>query len=226
MADSNDGFVIAEKDLELRGPGELLGTRQTGIAGFRVADLVRDAALLPAVRQTADALLASSEALSASRRTLRSLPHGLSERELDVLRLIVAGNSAGAHLAAMMLCRDWNDGGNGAFIKGAVLVTGIYDLAPIRRTPFLAGDLRLTPAQVRKASPALLPRPPAGRMFSVAGGEESAEFLRQNLLIQQAWGRARVPLAEALPGLNHFTVLDALATPGQRLHQLALELLA
>jgi DNA-binding NarL/FixJ family response regulator len=43
--------------------------------------------------EQADALLASSEALSASRRTLRSLPHGLSERELDVLRLIVAGNS-------------------------------------------------------------------------------------------------------------------------------------
>src|SRR3546814_11882419 len=47
MRETNDGFVIAEKDLELRGPGELLGTRQTGLAMFRVADLVRDADLLP-----------------------------------------------------------------------------------------------------------------------------------------------------------------------------------
>ena len=59
MRQTTDGFVIAEKDLELRGPGELLGTRQTGLAGFRVADLVRDAALLPAVRETADTLLAA-----------------------------------------------------------------------------------------------------------------------------------------------------------------------
>jgi ATP-dependent DNA helicase RecG len=60
MRQTHDGFVIAEKDLELRGPGELLGTRQTGLAGFRVADLARDAALLPLVRQLADQLLAEA----------------------------------------------------------------------------------------------------------------------------------------------------------------------
>ena len=60
MRSTSDGFVIAEKDLELRGPGELLGTRQTGLAAFRVADLARDAALLPQVRDLADRLLAES----------------------------------------------------------------------------------------------------------------------------------------------------------------------
>ena len=60
MRQTHDGFVIAEKDLELRGPGELLGTRQTGLPGFRVADLARDAALLPLVRQLADRLLAEA----------------------------------------------------------------------------------------------------------------------------------------------------------------------
>jgi ATP-dependent DNA helicase RecG len=60
MRQTHDGFVIAEKDLELRGPGELLGTRQTGLADFRVADLARDAALLPLVRELADRLLAES----------------------------------------------------------------------------------------------------------------------------------------------------------------------
>ena len=60
MRQTNDGFVIAEKDLELRGPGELLGVRQTGLAAFRVADLARDAALLPRVREIADALLSDS----------------------------------------------------------------------------------------------------------------------------------------------------------------------
>jgi ATP-dependent DNA helicase RecG len=60
MRQTHDGFVIAEKDLELRGPGELLGTRQTGLAAFRVADLGRDAGLLPLVRDLADQLLGQS----------------------------------------------------------------------------------------------------------------------------------------------------------------------
>lgn len=64
MRETNDGFVIAEKDLELRGPGELLGTRQTGLAAFRVADLARDAHLLPQVRELADRLLVQSPTLA------------------------------------------------------------------------------------------------------------------------------------------------------------------
>ncbi|SFA90073.1 ATP-dependent DNA helicase RecG [Azotobacter beijerinckii] len=58
MRETSDGFVIAEKDLELRGPGEMLGTRQTGLLQFKVADLMRDADLLPAAREAAQSLLA------------------------------------------------------------------------------------------------------------------------------------------------------------------------
>ena len=56
---STDGFYIAEKDLELRGPGQVLGTRQTGLISFRVADLSRDAALLDAVKQAAEEIMTS-----------------------------------------------------------------------------------------------------------------------------------------------------------------------
>ncbi len=59
IRETNDGFEIARKDLELRGPGELLGTRQTGLAQLRVADLMRDADMLPRVQETAELLLAS-----------------------------------------------------------------------------------------------------------------------------------------------------------------------
>ena len=59
MRETNDGFRIAEKDLELRGPGEVLGTRQTGQLSFRIADLSRDAHLLPAVQQVGERLLAA-----------------------------------------------------------------------------------------------------------------------------------------------------------------------
>jgi ATP-dependent DNA helicase RecG len=58
ICQTEDGFLIAERDLELRGPGEMLGTRQTGLLQFKVADLMRDADLLPAVRDAAQALLA------------------------------------------------------------------------------------------------------------------------------------------------------------------------
>lgn len=64
MRQTNDGFLIAEKDLELRGPGELLGTRQTGLAAFRMADLARDADLLPGVHELAERLLAEAPAVA------------------------------------------------------------------------------------------------------------------------------------------------------------------
>ncbi|NUR23391.1 ATP-dependent DNA helicase RecG [Frateuria sp.] len=57
MRETCDGFRIAEKDLELRGPGEVLGTRQTGQLAFRIADLARDAHLLPAVQHVGEAML-------------------------------------------------------------------------------------------------------------------------------------------------------------------------
>ncbi|MCM5705683.1 ATP-dependent DNA helicase RecG [Larsenimonas salina] len=56
MRDTNDGFKIAEQDLALRGPGEVLGTRQTGLVDLKVADLTRDKGLLPTVRACAEAL--------------------------------------------------------------------------------------------------------------------------------------------------------------------------
>ena len=60
MRETNDGFAIAQSDLELRGPGEILGTRQTGLPELRIADFVRDAPLVPRVRQAADTILSES----------------------------------------------------------------------------------------------------------------------------------------------------------------------
>jgi ATP-dependent DNA helicase RecG len=57
LRDTNDGFVIAEKDLELRGPGEVMGTRQTGQMQFKIADLDRDTDLLDNIPTIAESLL-------------------------------------------------------------------------------------------------------------------------------------------------------------------------
>jgi ATP-dependent DNA helicase RecG len=62
MRATNDGFEISRRDLELRGPGELLGTKQTGLMQMRVAELVRDADLLPKVQEVAELMLEENEA--------------------------------------------------------------------------------------------------------------------------------------------------------------------
>jgi ATP-dependent DNA helicase RecG len=61
LRDTNDGFLVAQRDLELRGPGELLGTRQTGLPQYRIADLVRDAELMPKVQLAAESIRRTSK---------------------------------------------------------------------------------------------------------------------------------------------------------------------
>jgi arylformamidase len=128
----------------------------------------------------------------------------------------------------MMLCCDWHVYARdlpAGLVKAALAVSGLFEMDSVRHTPFLQCDLQLTPASVRQLSPAWMPAPRQRPLYALVGGDESAMFLQQNLLIQQAWGKKAVPVCEALPGLNHFSVLEALAQPQHRLHQLTCELL-
>jgi len=83
MAETNSGFVLAERDLEIRGPGELLGARQSGLPPFRVADLTRDLALLAMARRDAAAWIDRSPRLDrpedalARRRLMKQYGHAL-----------------------------------------------------------------------------------------------------------------------------------------------------
>ena len=145
----------------------------------------------------------------------------------DPARITVVGHSAGAHLAAMLLCCRWRQVAPdlpAQLVGGAMGISGLYDMEPLRLAPYLQIDLRLTPAMVRRLSPAYFPRPGA-KFYAVAGLDESDEFLRHNQLIRDAWGPTTVPVCETLPGRNHFTILRGLAEPGARLHDLALRLL-
>jgi ATP-dependent DNA helicase RecG len=75
MVKTNDGFQIAELDLELRGPGEFFGTRQSGLPSFRVANIIRDAELLEAAKREAAAVLAGPNAEISSEEISRALVH-------------------------------------------------------------------------------------------------------------------------------------------------------
>jgi arylformamidase len=109
-------------------------------------------------------------------------------------------------------------------VSGALAISGVFDLEPLRLAPFLKDDIRLTPASVRRLSPAFFPRPRKPLMTAV-GGDESAEFKRQAALIRDQWGPTSVPVCETIPNTNHFTILHNLADPNGRLHRHALALL-
>lgn len=142
-------------------------------------------------------------------------------------RIVVAGHSAGGHLAAMLLCCNGKLLGPdlpAQMAASALSVSGVFDMEPLRQTPFLKADLKLTAAMARRVSPAFYPAP-RGSLTTVYGALESEEFARQSRLIQSRWGRRRVPLCEAVPGKNHFSVLNELVNPQARLHKQALGLL-
>ena len=71
MARTTDGFVIAEKDLELRGPGELLGTRQSGLPEFRIGNIVRDRLLLEEAKRAAEFYLKKEKSPATAKMIAR-----------------------------------------------------------------------------------------------------------------------------------------------------------
>jgi ATP-dependent DNA helicase RecG len=89
MKRTNDGFQIAEADLEIRGPGEFLGTRQSGLPDFRVANILRDSRILEAARRDAFQLIEQSKGLSSPEYDL--LRHELKHRWGQRLELASVG---------------------------------------------------------------------------------------------------------------------------------------
>jgi arylformamidase len=142
----------------------------------------------------------------------------------DPARISVAGHSAGGHLAAMLLACHWPSVAPDLppqLLRSALAISGLFDLEPLRHAPFLAGDLQLSAHEAVQLSPARLPAPAQGRLLAVVGGDERSEFQRQTRLIRRAWGAARVPVCEQIPGCHHMNVLNTLVEPGSRLQTLA-----
>ncbi len=143
--------------------------------------------------------------------------------------LVVAGHSAGGHIAACLLATDWKsvdaalpDG----LVRAAYAISGLFDLKALVPTS-INGKLGLDMETARAASPALW-TPPAGVSLSldaVVGGAESSEYHRQSRLIVEKWGALGVATRyEEAPGKHHFDIIAPLADPDSAMTARLLEL--
>jgi arylformamidase len=148
--------------------------------------------------------------------------HGASAR-----RVVVGGNSAGGHLAAMMVATDSASLGLDAkSFAGAVSVSGVHDLTPLVLFSFNT-DMRLDVAEALRLSPAFVAPQSGAPLLLAVGGDETAEFLRQTWIQWDRWPQSRPRGAEApliVPGCDHFSVLAEYADPASALTRATLAL--
>ena len=140
---------------------------------------------------------------------------------MDQDRLYAGGHSAGGHLTAMLMCAQWPSFDRRLpkdLWKGGLAISGIYDLRPLVDIDWLNADLRLDEASALKLSPAFLPPATRAPLMTCVGGDESSEFIRQNALLGGRWKSAFAGDI-AMPGTNHFSVVDGLADPANPLYR-------
>ena len=132
----------------------------------------------------------------------------------DGEQIHVSGHSAGGHIVAMLMAEGWDGAG---VVKSGLGLSGLYELEPIRLT-YLNETLGLDPAAAARNSPALLNPVGAAPLLLAVGGDERAEFLRQQQAMEDAWLGEGVPItATVLPGHNHYSIVELLGDPDGQL---------
>lgn len=167
--------------------------------------------------------------VAQTRASLAWLWRNAGRLGFDRGRIVVSGHSAGGHLTAMAMATAWPLLGQDLpddLVTAGVAISGLFDLHPLARAPFLMNDLKLDDVRTAALSPALLTPATGAPLITAVGGDESSEFKRQSRLIRERWPvNAAAGRDLPLQGRNHFSVCDALAETGHPLHDITLDLL-
>lgn len=144
------------------------------------------------------------------RRALAWLVRDGAKHGANAARVVVAGHSAGGHLAAALLATPASAFGLARHpVHAAVSLSGVHDLTPLVQFSFNA-DFRLDEAEARRVSPVFAKPATAAPIVAAVGGDETGEFLRQTQLLWEAWPANRPPGDDGplvVAGKNHFSVV-------------------
>jgi arylformamidase len=143
----------------------------------------------------------------------------IAEHGGNPLRVAIGGHSAGGHLTAMCLQTPWERdyGLPQDPFAAAVLVSGLYDLAPLRYS-YLQPMIQLDEGTIARNSPVLGARPCTTPVWITWGGAETSEFARQSQVFHNTWlAQGNRALLEAQPGANHFTAIHGFEEAGSPL---------
>jgi arylformamidase len=194
---------------------------------FAAPDCVANGIAFAAIDYTLAPRATLGTIVGQCRRAIASLHRQAATLGFDARRIYVAGNSAGAHLAAMLLVAGWQVAFGLAddVVAGGVLLSGIYDLEPLMGT-YIDAPLHLTDADVATLSPQRLKAGLPVNTIVAWGENETAEFKRQSRAFASALGGSGFPVsALEVSGANHFDIVFGLADRESVLGQATIELI-
>lgn len=194
-------------------------------SGFAAPALAEHDRALAAVGYTLAPEARLREIVGEAAAVVLRLHHDAASFGLDPSRLVVAGHSAGAHLAAALVA-GLGGADAAAAVAGAVLVSGVYDLAPVAAS-YVNDRVQMDAGEVRDLSPlAALPVRDVP-VHVLVGADEPDAFLRQSAALVEAW-RPRLSrlTADTARGRDHFDVLDELTDAGSPTFLALLEMTA
>ena len=185
---------------------------------FPGVDFVNNGIAYAAINYTLAPRAGIGQMVEQCRQSIKWLYNNAGKLGFNRNKLFISGSSAGAHLACMALLTPWeNYGLPGDLVKGATLMSGIYDLRPICHT-YINEPLRMDEEEAIRLSPLFMNKSEKPPVIICWGEFETDEFKRQSRALSEAWlEEGNKAVAFEVSGHNHFDIVHTLAKPETQL---------